>query len=55
MIENQEDMRVSQEKIKVLQDEIDMLRSQKAELESNGESAFQSQELQNQAGLHFYM
>lgn len=55
MIENQEDLRVSQEKIKVLQDEIDMLRSQKAELESNGESAFQSQELQNQAGLHFYM
>lgn len=60
MIENQEELRVSQEKIRVLQDEINILRSQKAELEgrqSNGTGAeitLQSQELQNQAGLHFY-
>lgn len=58
MIENQEELRASQETIRALQDEINVLKSQKAELEerphsgSDPEGALQSEQLQNQAGLH---
>lgn len=57
MIENQEELRASQETIRALQDEIDVLKSQKAELEerphsgSDPEGGLQSEQLQNQAGL----
>ena len=50
MMENQEELRLSQEKIRQLQDEISVLTSQKAELEgrpSNGSDAEIT--LQNQA------
>lgn len=56
MIENQEELRASQETIRTLQDEINMLKSQKAELEerppsgSEPEGAPRAEELQNQAG-----
>lgn len=60
MIENQEELRVSQENIKVLHEEINLLRSQKAEMESRASSGIDQdntlllQELKDQAGSHFY-
>lgn len=59
MVENQEELRVSQEKIRVLEAEIRDLRLQKSELEgrqlsgSAADGSLQSQELHDQAWLHF--
>lgn len=47
MIENQEELRASQEKIRLLQDEIDELRSQKAEPEGDAEIELQVRERRN--------
>lgn len=59
MIENQEELRVSQEKVRLLEEEIGDLRHQKSELEerhaggSAADGSLQAQELQHQAWLHF--
>lgn len=59
MIENQEELRTAQNKIRGLEEEIRVLRHQKSELEerqlggSSADGNLPSQELQNQARMHF--